>query len=183
MAAAPFLSTDDYIRTPETLRPTEVVYGTLRVADAPAVRHQQAVGAFYLALAPHVRERGLGRGLLSPLDVILDWDRALILQPDLIFVSHARWQVRREKVVGAPDMVLEVLSPNPRIGALAERIAWFAQYGVREIWLLHQLDARFEILRVDEGHVVSSDVFDYGRPIHSTVLPDFRTTVSDILSW
>jgi Uma2 family endonuclease len=183
MAATPLLSTEDYIRTSETLLPTEVVYGALRVADAPAVRHQQAVGAFYLALAPHVHQRRAGRVLLSPLDVVLDWDRALILQPDLIFVSHARWQVRREKVVGAPDIVLEILSPNPRIGDLAERIAWFAQYGVREIWLLHQLDERFEILHARDGRVVTSDVFDYDRPIHSSVLPDFRTTVADILRW
>lgn len=85
-------------------------------------RHQQALCAFLVALAPHVRERRLGRVLLSPLDVIFDLDRALILQPDLVFISHARWQIRREKVIGAPDIVLEVLSPHPRIGTLPERI-------------------------------------------------------------
>jgi Uma2 family endonuclease len=133
VAPAPFLTTDDYLRTPETLQPTELICGALRVADAPAVRHQHAVGAFHLALAPHVGERRLGRVLLSPLDVILDWNRALILQPDLVFISPARWHVRRQKIVGAPDLVLEVLSPQPRIGQLQERIPWFTEYGVREI--------------------------------------------------
>ncbi len=181
MAPAPQLTTDEYLRTPETLQPTELIYGALRVAEAPTVRHQQALCAFLLALAPHVRERRLGSVLLSPLDVIFDWDRGLILQPDLVFISHARWRIRREKVIGAPDMVLEVLSPHPRIGKLQERIDWFAEYGVREIWLLHQLEERLEILSAHNGRVAMRESFDYLTPIKSAVLADFTVTVEDIL--
>ena len=179
--AVPHLSTEDYLRTPATVLPTEVIYGALRVADAPSVRHQEALGAFYLALAPHVRERRLGRVLVAPLDVIFDWDRTLILQPDLIFVSHERWRVRRDKIVGAPDMVLEVLSPNPRIGTLDERLVWFAQYGVREIWLFHQFEDRFEILRTQDGQVVNRLSFGYTQPLRSDVFPQLRVALGDIL--
>ena len=181
MAPAPELTTDEYFRTPETLQPTELIYGALRVADAPTVRHQQALCAFLLALAPHVRERRLGRVLLSPLDVVFDWDRGLILQPDLVFISHTRWQVRTEKVIGAPDMVLEVLSPHPRIGKLQERIDWFAEYGVKEIWLLHQLNEQLDVLSVEGGRVAQEESFDYLTPIRSNVLPDFTMMVEDIL--
>ena len=145
------------------------------------MRHQQAVCAFLLALAPYVRERRLGRVLLSPLDVILDWEKALILQPDLVFISHERWQVRRQKIVGAPDLVLEVLSPHPRIGKLQERVDWFAEYGVREIWLLNQQTERVEILRTAHGRVATRAVLDYLTPIRSDVLPDFSLTVHEIL--
>ena len=181
MAPAPQLTTDMYLRTPETLQPTEVIYGALRVADAPTVRHQQAVGAFHLALAPHVRDRGLGTVLLSPIDVIFDYDLALILQPDLVFISNARRRILMDKVIGSPDMVLEVLSPHPRIGKLQERIDWFAAYGVREIWLLHQLQERFEILGVEEGRIARREAFDYQVAIKSDVLPEFTLTVDDIL--
>ena len=170
-----------YLRTPETLQPTEVIYGALRVADAPTVRHQQAVGAFHLALAPHVRDRQLGTVLLSPIDVIFDYDRALILQPDLVFISNARRRILRNRVIGPPDMVIEVLSPHPRIGKLHERIDWFAEYGVREIWLLHQLQERFEILGVQDGRIARRESFDYLAAIKSDVLPEFTLTVDDIL--
>jgi Uma2 family endonuclease len=181
MAAAPVLTVDQYFRTAETLRPAELAFGTLRVAEAPSVRHQQAVGAFHLALSKHVRERRLGHVLLAPLDVVLDYDRALILQPDLLFVSQARAHILKERVLGAPDLVTEVLSPNPRIGALQERIDWFAAYGVREIWLLHQTSRLFEVVRVEQGRPIRSVPFAYSRPIRSQVLPDFSSTVSDIL--
>lgn len=181
MAPAPMLTTDEYLRTPETLLPAELVYGALRVAESPSVRHQQAVGAFHLALAPHVRARRLGRVLLAPIDIVLDWERALILQPDLAFISHGRWQTRRERIVCAPDLVLEVLSPHPRIGALAERIGWFAKYGVREIWLLHQTEERFEVLRAEDGLITSSDSRRYHDPIRSRVLPEFTACVADVL--
>jgi len=182
MAPAPLLTTDEYLRTPETLQPTEVIYGALRVAGAPTVRHQQALCAFLVALALHVRERRLGIVLVSPLDIIFDYKRALILQPDLVFISNGRRTIlRQDRVIGAPDMVLEVLSPHPRIGNLQERIDWFVQYGVREIWLLHQLREQFEMLIVQDGRVARRDVSDYLTPIRSDVLPEFTMTVGDIL--
>ena len=181
MAPAPLLTTAEYLRTPETLRPSELVYGAWRVSESPSVKHQQAVGAFYLALVPHVRLQLLGRVLLSPLDIIFDWDRGLILQPDLVFISRARWRTQEDRIVCAPDIALEVLSPHPRIGQLEERIGWFAEYGVREIWLLHQTTERFEILRTDGRRVTTRDGFDYSAPIRSNVLPAFRMTVDDIL--
>jgi Uma2 family endonuclease len=181
MAPGPVLTVDEYFRTPETLRPAELVYGAFRVAEAPSVRHQQAVGAFFLALSQHVRRGRLGHVLLAPIDVVLDYERALIVQPDLLFVSRARAHILKQRVLGAPGLVLEVLSPNPRIGSLQERIDWFAKYGVREIWLLHQTSELFEIVSVEEGRPIRSEPASYNRPIRSHVLPAFTSTVNEIL--
>jgi len=182
MTPAPLLTTDEYLKIEETVKPTELVFGALRVADSPTVRHQQALMAFLLALEPHVRQNRLGTVLLAPLDVILDWKRALILQPDLLFISNERRRVIKDRIVGAPDMVLEILSPNPRIGKLAERIDWFVEYGVREIWLLHQLDERLDILTAGDGRIVDERRLDYLTPLQSDVLPAFITPVAEILS-
>jgi Uma2 family endonuclease len=119
--------------------------------------------------------------LLAPIDVVLDYERALIVQPDLLFVARARTHILKERVLGAPDLVMEVLSPNPRIGALQERIDWFAEYGVREIWLLHQISERFEIVQVEHGRAIRSEPFDFARPIRSQALPGFVRTVTEIL--
>lgn len=133
----------------------------------------------------HIAPRGsparLRNEQTSPIDVIFDYDLALILQPDLVFISNARRRILMDRLIGPPDMVIEVLSPHPRIGKLQERIDWFAAYGVREIWLLHQLQERFEILGVEDGRVARRESFDYSVAIKSDVLPGFMLTLDDIL--
>lgn len=177
------MTTKEYLETPETVLPQELIYGVLRAADAPLPRHQAAVADFFWALAAHVRERQLGEMWLSPIDVILDEARALVLQPDLLFISNERRGILTDRIRGAPDMVLEILSPNPRIGRLGERIGWFAEYGVRECWLLHQSERRLEILQFAERAISERASFDDSTAIQSAVLPDFHLTVSSILRW
>jgi len=173
----------EYFNTPESLLPQEVIYGVRRVAEAPFVPHQAAVGDFYLELVTHVRNKRLGDVWLSPIDVILDPDRErpLVVQPDLLFVSHERRDIVRERIWGAPDMVLEILSPNPRIGTLKERVDWFARYGVREAWLWHQSDRELTVLLLDRDGVAERRVFDVDEPIQSDVLPDFDRPVGSFL--
>lgn len=183
MTPAPQLTTDEYLRTPETLRPQELIYGALRVADAPTPRHQATLFEFAIALHQHVKATAAGRIWIAPIDVILDRDRALIVQPDLIFVSDKRRSIVTDRVWGAPDMVLEVLSPHPRIGRIEERVGWFASYGVRECWLLHQIERRLAVLTLANGGVASRELFDERTPIRSAVLPGFDEKLASILEW
>ena len=177
------MTTEEYFQTPETNRPAELIYGILRVADSPLAPHQAAVFDLALALVYHVREKGLGEIWMSPLDVILDPTRHLVVQPDLFFVSTGRSHIVTDRVRGAPELVVEVLSPRPRIGTLDERLGWFAQYGVRECWLLHQLERRMEILAFQDGSVSGRRSFGLGTPLHSHVLPEFTRTLGSMLRW
>jgi Uma2 family endonuclease len=136
-----------------------------------------------LALFEHVQGRRLGEVLVSPMDVIFDVDKALVVQPDLLFVSNERRHIVAARIYGAPDLVVEVLSPNPRIGELRERLDWFAQYGVKECWLVHQLQRWVEVLNFDAGKVVARTSFHERAPVRSRVLPDFDRTLSSILRW
>ena len=178
-----FITTKDHLETPETLVPTELIYGVLRAADAPLAHHQRAVRDLCFALVEHAESRRLGEVLVSPLDVILDVERALVVQPDLLFISKERAHVVTDRVYGAPDLVVEVLSPKPRIGELGERINWFAEYGVRECWLVHQIQKRVEVINFDNGMVLGRTSFHERAPIRSRVLPDFDRTLASILRW
>ena len=165
------MTTAEYFTTPESLRPTELAFGLMRVAEAPVVRHQRMVGELFKALDAHVSRYGLGEVLLAPTDVILDYDAALVVQPDLLFVSNDRAHIVSDRVAGAPDLVVEVLSPNPRIGKLQERLDWFAAYGVRECWLADLRDRRFTVLALGRQGVVSRQSAFGGAAAPSGVLP------------
>jgi Uma2 family endonuclease len=177
------MTTEEYLAMPETLVPAELAYGVLRVAGAPLVRHQAAVRDLFLVLHEHVRARRLGEVWLSPLDVILDSDRALVVQPDLLFVSNERRHIVQDRVRGAPDVVIEILSPNPRVGVLNEHLGWFAEYNVRECWVVHQVERWVELVRFEAGATESRTYFGQDTPIRSSVLPEFDRTLSSIIGY
>ena len=100
----------DYRNAPEDKR-YELLDGELVVSPAPKEVHQRALGNLSVELKLFARKRGVGRVYLSPFDVVLtDTD---VVQPDLLFVCNERAGiVTEDNAQGAPDLVIEILSPS-----------------------------------------------------------------------
>jgi Uma2 family endonuclease len=175
------LTTEEYLRTPETLLPQELIYGFVRDAAAPAPRHQSVVLRLVIALVRYMERHPVGQVWPAPIDVILDRERDLIVQPDLIVICTDRLSIVTDRVWGAPDLVVEVLSPHPRIGRLDERLQWFARYGVRECWLVHQFAREIEVLEFADRGIKGRRTISAGAIIPSSVLPEFDLPLEDIL--
>ena len=177
------LTTAEYLQTAESMRVQELIFGTLRVAESPSVRHQDLLLELAVLMRVFAGQHKLGRVFISPLDVILDPARALILQPDLFFVSRARQEIITDRVWGAPDLVVEVMSPHPRIGKVQDRIKYFAQYGVRECWLIHQLTREFEVLELSGYGAIERHTYRGIERIQSNVLRDFGLSPEVLACW
>lgn len=177
------MTLQEYLATPESVAPQELIFGALRVADSPSPAHQTTVAALFLALHEHASARALGTVWFAPLDVILDAEQALVVQPDLLFIARDGAAIVADKVRGAPDLVIEVLSPKPRVGELEERVSWFRDYGVRECWLVHQTRRSVEVLQFDQGRRTTSREHDELDRIASGVLPDFDRTLGAMLGY
>lgn len=173
----------EYLDTAERVQPQELIFGEHRLADSPTPVHQAAVAALFLALHEHVLWRRLGRVWLAPLDVVLDADRALVVQPDLFFIADGGAAIVSDKVVGPPDLVIEVLSPRPRIGDVEQRVEWFAAYGVRECWLVHQLARRIEVLQFADGAIAQRRGYGQYDRLSSAVLPEFDRSLMSIVGY
>ena len=78
----------------------------------------------------------LGTVAIAPIDVILDRERALIVQPDILFVSRDRLSIIHEQVWGTPDLVAEVFSSGSEDYDRREKYGWYRHYGVREYWMI-----------------------------------------------
>jgi Uma2 family endonuclease len=174
------MTTAEYLQTPETVLPRELAFGVLRAAEAPRASHQRVVLELLLAIAPFVRERHLGEVLPAPIDVILDFDEGLVVQPDLVFVSSERREIVGDQINGAPDLVVDVLSPQPRVGRLEQRVGWFARYGVRECWVANLVERKVAVLRLATGGVRERELFSDREPIRSEVLSDLAVTPKEI---
>ncbi len=177
------LTTAEYLQTAESLRVQELVFGTMRVAESPSPRHQDLLLEIAVLLRVFVGQHRLGSIWIAPLDVILDARRALVVQPDLFYISNQRRDIITDRIWGAPDMVLEVMSPNPRIGDLQERVGWFCEYGVRECWLVHQLTRDIEVLQLERHGVSSRRTFRGLEHIESSVLPFFAIAPEVLTGW
>jgi Uma2 family endonuclease len=177
------MTTVEYLQTPETVLPRELAFGVLRVAESPVVRHQRVVRDLTIALTTFTRERRLGEVLPAPMDVILDREANLVVQPDIVFVSAERADIVTDRINGAPDLAVEVLSPRPRIGDLHERIEWFIRYGVKECWLVDLQRRQVAVLTLEAGRIAGRGLFGGVDEIASAVLPDLQLTPHDLFGY
>jgi len=175
------VTTKQYLATHETNQPRELAYGIVREPPAPFFSHQQVVIKIVRLLADYVESAKLGVVGVAPLDVILDDERALIVQPDLIFIAKPNAWIVRDRVRGAPDLVIEVLSPNPRIGKTEERVTWFAEYGVRECWLVHVDRREITVITYSQRRIATRVTFGRRHSLSSSLFPDFTETFDDIV--
>jgi Uma2 family endonuclease len=177
------MTLQEYFATPETVKPQELIFGEMRVAESPTTQHQEVVGRLFLELHRHVVRGERGTVWLAPLDVVLDTQRALVVQPDLFVILDDGAAVVRDRIYGAPDVVIEVLSPKPRIGDIGERVGWFRDYGARECWLVDQLRRQIEVLEFRAGVIGSRNAFGTRESIVSGALPALHLHVSSVLGF
>ena len=177
------MTTIEYLATPETVLPRELAFGVMRVADSPVVVHQRVVRDLTIALTAFTRDRRLGAILPAPMDVVLDREANLVVQPDIVFVAAGRNEIVSDRIHGTPDLVVEVLSPNPRIGRLHEKIEWFARYGVKECWLVDLSRRQVAVLAFEGGRIAGRDLFSDTDWIMSGVLPGLRLRPFDLFGY
>ena len=129
----------DYINAPEDKR-YELLNGELVVVPSPRTGHQTISRNLEMILWTFIKQAELGELFHAPLDVVLsDTD---VVQPDILFISKDREQIITEdNIRGAPDLVVEILSPSTAERDRTYKLALYSLHGVREYWLVDP-DAR-----------------------------------------
>jgi Uma2 family endonuclease len=155
----------DYLALPDEPR-CELLYGRLLVTPAPNVRHQLVAGRI-LRLLLDLADREGGIAVTSPVDVVLA-DHSVV-QPDVIYVSAARRAIVRQRVEGAPDLVVEIPSPGTARRDRGEKLRLYAEAGVAEYWVVDPALDPFEFL-VNEGNTFRVQVAE-GTTSRSAVVP------------
>jgi Uma2 family endonuclease len=142
----------DYEALPDEPR-YELIYGRFCLSPSPSVLHQLTVGLLYEILTPMARSaRGLA--FMAPTDAELAIHS--VVQPDLFYVSSARRRIIRKRVAGAPDLVVEVVSPGTADRDRNEKPQLYLDAGVREYWIVDPLERRIDFLRNESGQFVAA---------------------------
>ena len=168
----------DYLETSDDER-YELLHGELVMAPASLTDHQDILGGLYSEMRTFVKEHNLGNVLLAPTDVVLsDTD---VVQPDILFVSQARRHIRtRENIQGAPDLVVEILSPTTAERDRSVKSALYAQHGVQEYWIVDPDARTITVFLLNEGEFEEVDTYSAGETLTSPMLAGFSIALDEI---
>lgn len=127
---------EDYEKLPEDMR-FELIDGVLYYISAPLLVHQALVALLHQELKDYIRKKqGDCIAMLSPADIHLRRDdNKTMVQPD-IFVVCDRGKFRRHRIEGAPDLIIEILSPSTKKKDCVIKLNKYIEAGVREYWLV-----------------------------------------------
>jgi Uma2 family endonuclease len=138
---------EDLFSLPDDGRRYEIIEGELYEMPAPSWDHAVTIMNPILLLAPVVQALG-GRVLTAPLDVF--FEGADPVQPDVVVLLPESAAIGAGRgVEGAPDLLIEVLSPSNRGHDVLTKRALYARAGVREYWVVDPESRAVEVLTLD----------------------------------
>ena len=159
----------------------EILDGELFVSPSPTMAHQLALKRLVLAFA-ELERRKIASIWFAPLDVIMSPTR--VVEPDLLVVLRERRSIIKHRgVEGAPDLVLEVLSPSTTKHDRTRKRQFYARNGVREYWIVDPDAGSIEVLELIEDGLSYRQAGWYGpgdRARSATL--DFACAIDDIFA-
>jgi Uma2 family endonuclease len=165
----------DYKSWPDEER-WEIIDGeAYNMTPAPGLRHQaismnlSRIFANYFFGKPY-------RLFSAPTDVILDDFN--IVQPDLLVVCDSN-KLTEANIQGAPDLVVEILSPSTKLKDKREKKALYERFGVREYLIVYPEDEMVEQYRLVDARYVS-DVFNWDQKLPLFAFPDLELPLWDV---
>ena len=170
---------EDYKHTSDDER-YELIHGDLiLMAPAPREAHQRVDMVLGSRLHFYVEEHNLGRVYSAPFDVVLS--DTIVLEPDLMFISNERLHIITEaNIRGAPDLVIEILSPSTAGRDRTVKRNIYAGYKVKEYWLVDTDAKSIMVLVLGEDGFTLADIYSEGQTLTSPTLEGFTLNLNEI---
>ncbi|MFI3137661.1 MAG: Uma2 family endonuclease [Methylococcaceae bacterium] len=165
----------DYLTWPDNVRYELIDGHAYCMAPAPDLAHQDITGDIYRQVANTLTGKKC-RAFIAPLDVRLpqkseaDAHIDTVVQPD-VFVVCDPDKLTRRGIRGAPDWVVEVLSPSTAGHDQIKKRQLYERHGVREYWLIHPTDRVLTVYRLDNGEYGKPDIYELAGETAITALP------------
>ena len=180
MVTAAQLTYQDYLNAPGDER-YELLNGELILVGSPNMAHQDVVTNLGTHVSVFVREGDLGKLYFAPTDVLLsDTD---VVQPDLLFISKEREHIRTPaNVQGAPDLIVEILSPSSARCDWGYKRELYAKHEVKEYWIVDPANRIVFVMLLNDGVLRLEATYGKGDTVTSSTLEGFSVDVDDLFS-
>ena len=172
----------DYLQLPEDKR-YEIIDGDLFMVPSPNEAHQRFLVTLTNIMVNYVRKNKLGSIYCAPFDVLFSEED--IVQPDIIFVSNEnRKIITKDNIKGAPDLLVEILSPGTSKRDLGIKKKLYAKNGVCEYWIVDPAQETIEVLNLKEGAFLgksyNTGVAGQTSRLSSSVIQGFDIDIKEI---
>ena len=172
-------SYQDYLSLSDNER-WEVIGGRLyNMSPAPSLKHQSVAGNFYRLLGNRLEGKPCVPWT-APIDVVLsDKD---IVQPDVIVVCDPK-KMTENNIQGAPDLVIEVVSPSTAKKDRWDKKKLYEKHGVKE-YILADPDGRYieRFILEENGLFDKGEILDAKETLTLKILPDIKIPLNEIFS-
>jgi len=170
---------EDYLELPDDGKRYEIIDGELYMSNTPTTKHQLISGKFFGLLFIYLQSHPIGILMSAPLEVF--FSKTNLAQPDVVFISNERQNlVKPEHVKGAPDLVIEVLSPSTEKRDRTVKLKMYAKFGVQEYWMAKEKTATVEIFRLQDGKLVLITRLEKSDVLTSPLFPGLEIPLAEI---
>lgn len=170
----PRFTVADYMRLPEKPR-FELIEGDFLLAPAPNTWHQAVSQEVQMALYLWVKEHALGVVFPAPTDVVLS--DVNVVQPDILFIANDhRRIITKPNIQGAPDFIVEIVSPKQTSRDLIVKKALYEKFAVPEYWVIDPEAETIAVFLLEEGQFKQT-IFGKGDVVGSSAVRGFTLDV------
>jgi Uma2 family endonuclease len=179
----PKLTYEQFRELPDDGKRYELIRGEVHLTPSPTTKHQFVQLTLSSSLFHYLGRNRVGELATAPLDVRLSLDTAL--QPDIIFVSNSRARIIQEKFIdGAPDLVVEILSPSTAAHDRATKLVLYGEAGIPEVWLIDPQAKTVEILKLQgKKYLVDAGLAGDDAKLASTQFPGWDLSLIDLFDF
>jgi Uma2 family endonuclease len=156
---------------------SELIFGRVRPSLPPPVGNDRMVTQLMAALLRYQRVDPDTHAWALPV-VVLDHAGGLVLNPALAVVTADRWERVRDRIWGAPNVIVEVIDKRRARRTRHVRVRWYRDFGVQECWLLDSRVQRVEVLDLQQRRLPY--IYSLEAEFSSRILRGFRMPVADI---
>jgi Uma2 family endonuclease len=170
----PLVTVADLEALPDDGNRYELVGGEILVSRAPAIPHQRIIHNLQFLIESYLRQNPIGILIPGSGIVFGNYDSSI---PDLMFIRQERVAeiASGDKVTGAPDLIVEVmsLSEQDRFRDLVIKRQLYARYGVPEYWVIDRDNDEIRIYRLEDNILEKIGTFIGEVELKTPILPDF----------
>jgi Uma2 family endonuclease len=170
---------EDYLQLPDNGKRYEIIDGELYMSPAPTTGHQRVVGNFFGTIWHFLQQNPLGEVFAAPADVI--FSEINVFQPDVVFLSKQKLDIlTRENIQGAPDLVIEVLSPGTENRDRTIKLKAYSKFGVQEYWMANEKKEAAEVWRRKGQKLGFHALLDSTQTLTTPLLPGLEIALEKI---